>query len=273
MPELPEVETVCRGLAVPLSDSLIIGVHQNRPDLRIPFPKDMGPRVCGKTVTSVYRKAKYIVIDLSSDESLIMHLGMSGRILIQNPIEDVAKHDHMALDLKDGTRIVFNDPRRFGMVDMAETANIDDHRFFAHLGPEPLGNGFNAKNFHDRIKNKRTAIKTALLDQRIVVGVGNIYAAEALFHAGVHPERLCHTITTDEAEKLVRAVRDVLNKAIEAGGSSLKDYVKADGELGYFQHSWAVYGRAGEPCHTCKTEIEKITQGGRSTFYCPSCQV
>jgi len=274
MPELPEVETVCRGLQKPLVGKRISAVQQNRPNLRIPFPANMLKRLIGQTVNTLYRRAKYIIADLSSNESLIIHLGMSGRILIHDDHPAPEKHDHMVIDTDQGARIIFNDPRRFGMVDLAPTATLAQHRFFSHLAPEPLSNSFHADYLFKKLRNKRTTIKSAVLDQCIIVGVGNIYAAESLFQSHIHPERLANTLSQAEVENLVVAIRDVLNKAIEAGGSSLRDYVQASGELGYFQHKWAVYGKVGEPCHAkgCVSTIQKIQQSGRSTFYCPTCQ-
>lgn len=278
MPELPEVETVCRGLRPALLEHKITRVQQNRPNLRIPFPANMPGRLEGVTVNRLYRRAKYIVADLSSGESLILHLGMSGRIVIHDTPPKPQKHDHVVIETDRPNTIIFNDPRRFGMVDLTDTHTLDDHRFFAHLGPEPLGNRFHADYLYETLSNKKTNIKTALLDGRIVVGVGNIYAAESLYHAGIHPERIANTLKQSEIENLITAIRNVLETAIAAGGSSLRDYVQADGELGYFQHQWAVYGKAGEKCPNCTCDInetggiQKITQGGRSTFYCPSRQ-
>jgi formamidopyrimidine-DNA glycosylase len=278
MPELPEVETVCRGLRPKLLDRKIIKVIQNRPNLRIPFPANLAERTQNRTVKSINRRAKYIVIDLSSGESLIIHLGMSGRIVIHETPPTPEKHDHLVINTDEGTQIILNDPRRFGMVDLCETSSIDEHRFFVHLGPEPLGNTFDAEYLKTALENKKTNIKTALLDQRIVVGVGNIYAAEALYLSRISPDRSAGALTGAEVENLTRAIRETLIKAIEAGGSSLKDYVKADGELGYFQHKWAVYGKEGQKCPDCTCDFEttggikKITQGGRSTFYCPTQQ-
>ena len=278
MPELPEVETVCRGLRPKLIGQTFIQVIQNRPNLRIPFPENMVSRLTGKKVERINRRAKYIIIDLSSHESLIIHLGMSGRIVMHDDIPETQKHDHMILDTDAGTRIIFNDPRRFGMVDLWDTKDIENHRFFSHLGPEPLGNQFNAEYLSKALNNKKTNIKNALLDQRIVVGVGNIYAAEALYQARIDPTRKAGDLKTNEIEDLVLAIRDTLKTAIESGGSSLRDYVQASGELGYFQHKWAVYGKTGEKCPDCSCDIDKtggiqkITQGGRSTFYCPHLQ-
>jgi len=276
MPELPEVETVCRGLAKAMIGQKITGVETRRGGLRIPFPANLKD-VEGQKVTDITRRAKYILVQLSGKQTLLMHLGMSGRMLIQgnNAPHEPEKHDHMILTLSNGTRVVFNDPRRFGMVDLAETADVPAHKFFKHLGPEPFSKEFSAEYLLQRIKNKIPAIKVALLDQQLVVGVGNIYASEALFRAGIDPKRKAGSLKKPEAVKLIKAIHDVLNAAIKAGGSSLRDYVQADGELGYFQHHFAVYDREGQKCPGCNCKPEKtgginrITQAARSTFYCP----
>lgn len=279
MPELPEVETVMRGMEHAIKGRAIINVDQRRKNLRIPFPANFPVVLEGQKVQQLSRRAKYILVQLDSDKTVIMHLGMSGRVLLVGPDQkyEIQKHDHLILSFDDDSKMIFNDARRFGMVMLANTNEIESHKAFANLGPEPLGNHFSADVLFAALKNKKTNIKNALMDQRIVAGLGNIYVCESLFYAGIHPERICATITKAESEKLVQAIRDVLNKAIAAGGSTLKDYRHADGELGYFQHQFAVYDRAGETCSKCpgainKCCIEKITQSGRSTYFCPQAQ-
>ncbi|MDI1228039.1 MAG: bifunctional DNA-formamidopyrimidine glycosylase/DNA-(apurinic or apyrimidinic site) lyase [bacterium] len=276
MPELPEVETVCRGLAKSMTGEKLGSVETLRHNLRIPFPADL-KTIAGAKVKNISRRAKYILIELDNKKTLIIHLGMSGRLVIQQKKEQGApeKHDHMILNMKNGTRIVFNDARRFGMVDLANTAELEQHKFFSHLGPEPFDKTFSAKYLAERLKTKKIAIKLAIMDQELVVGVGNIYASEALFRAGIDPKRAANKIKPDEITQLIACIRAVLKQAIKAGGSSLRDYVQADGELGYFQDKWAVYGKHHQPCKGCTCDIEKtggiqkITQGARSTFYCP----
>lgn len=276
MPELPEVETVCRGLASVLPGHTISAVTQNRADMRIPFPATLG-KIINSKITSIDRRAKYVLIRLSDGQTLILHLGMSGRLLIHDNTKKYIpdKHDHLILQMDNGTSIVFNDPRRFGLTALAQTKDLAQHRFFVHLGPEPLEKAFTAAYLAEKIKGKKIAIKLAIMDQRVVVGVGNIYASEALFTADIDPQRAASTLKPSELKGLVAAIKDVLKKAIKAGGSSLRDYVQTDGELGYFQHHFAVYDRQGQKCRDCTCTIKKtggiqrITQGGRSTFYCP----
>jgi formamidopyrimidine-DNA glycosylase len=276
MPELPEVETVCSGLAKVLPGHTISAVTMNRADMRIPFPATLG-KIASSKITAIDRRAKYVLIRLSDGQTLILHLGMSGRLLIHddNKKYTPGKHDHLVLQMDNGTSIVFNDPRRFGLVDLAETERLEQHRLFAHLGPEPLEKGFTAAYLLEKIKSKKVAIKLAIMDQQVVVGVGNIYASEALFAAGIDPQCAANKVKPAAIKELVAAIKDVLKKAIKAGGSSLRDYVQTDGELGYFQHHFAVYDREGQKCRDCtcllkKTGgVQRITQGGRSTFYCP----
>jgi len=275
MPELPEVETVCRGLA-PLIGKTISCVNQRRANLRIPFPDKLATRIETATIISIHRRAKYILIDLDNNQTLIIHLGMSGRVTLyenQN-LPTAGKHDHLILTFTDNAAIYYHDPRRFGMVELCPTADLDQHKFFNHLGPEPFSNSFNGPYLYQTLKNKKSVIKQVLLDQTLVCGLGNIYVCEALFHAGIRPTRRAHKITKAESEALVLIIRDVLTKAIEAGGSSLKDFAQANGELGYFQHRWAVYGKENENCphKNCSSQLKRITQSGRSSFYCPSCQ-
>ena len=282
MPELPEVETVCSGLRPAMEGNIINKLELRRNDLRWPFPKDIADRTNGKRVIGVRRRAKYILIDLSSDQTIIIHLGMSGRILIDTTNSGIfnynsnifEKHDHVILYMQNGTLIIFNDARRFGAMDMAPTKTLDTHWLLKRLGPEPLGNGLNAEYLANRFKNKNTAIKTTLLDQLIVAGLGNIYVCEILFRSGVSPQKNTNKLEMKEIERLVKFTRSVLIEAIEAGGSSLKDHRQTTGELGYFQHSFSVYGREGEKCvnDNCQTIIKRVIQSGRSTFYCSKCQ-
>ena len=276
MPELPEVETVCSGLRPAMEGNIINKLELRRNDLRWPFPKDMADRTNGKRVIGVRRRAKYILIDLSSDQTIIIHLGMSGRILIDTTNKGIfnynsnifEKHDHVILYMQNGTLITFNDARRFGAMDMAPTKALDKHWLLKRLGPEPLGNGLNAEYLFNRFKNKNTAIKTTLLDQLIVAGLGNIYVCEILFRSGVSPQKNTNKLKMKEIERLVKFTRSVLIEAIEAGGSSLKDHRQTTGELGYFQHNFSVYGREGEKCvnDNCQTIIKRVIQSGRSTF-------
>lgn len=282
MPELPEVETVRRGLAPVMEGERIAQVAVNRPDLRWPFPERMAERLAGARVMQLRRRSKYILADLDRGETLLIHLGMSGRILISgdplgrfvhdHPVPE--KHDHVVFDMANGARITFNDPRRFGAMDLMASAGAEAHPLLARLGPEPLGNDFNESYLAAALKTRNMPIKSALLDQKIVAGLGNIYVCEALFRVGIAPQRKARAIAQARLKTLVPAIRDVLTEAIAAGGSSLRDFRQADGELGYFQHSFDVYGREGEPCRTpgCTAHITRIVQSGRSSFYCPSCQ-
>jgi formamidopyrimidine-DNA glycosylase len=273
MPELPEVETVCRGLAAHMEGRKVARLDLNRPDLRIPMPPGLRAKVEGRVVQRIARRAKYILMHLEGGGVLILHLGMSGRIVAAAtgaaaPPPD--RHDHVVFTMEGGAVIRFNDARRFGLVDWAEEGELARHRLFAALGPEPLGNEFNGPFLAAALAGKMAPIKAALLDQRVVAGLGNIYVSESLYWAGLSPRRIAATVTGIRAERLAAAVRDVLTRAIAAGGSSLRDYVQASGELGYFQHQWAVYGRESERCPGCDCGqgIKRIVQSGRSTFYC-----
>jgi len=272
MPELPEVETVRRGLALRMEGRRVERLTLNRPDLRLPMPRDLRERVEGRRVVGLGRRAKYILVHLEDDGVVIAHLGMSGRLVFSAPGESAPAdpHDHVVFILEDGSELRFNDARRFGLLDYAKTAELEQHKFFVHLGPEPLGNDFNGPTLAALLEGKATPIKAALLDQRVVAGLGNIYVSESLYYAGLSPKRLAGTVVGERAERLAHAIRDVLERAIAAGGSSLRDYVQASGELGYFQHHWAVYGKEGERCPdcSCKQGIRRIVQAGRSTFYC-----
>lgn len=276
MPELPEVETVRRGLAMRLEGRVLAQVAQYRPDLRFPLPKDFARRLTGRRVLRLDRRAKYILAHLDDDHVWLTHLGMSGSMVLrEGPPGPPAAHDHIVLATDDGWTVTYNDVRRFGFMDLIPADRLADHPMLASLGPEPLGNGFNAAVLSERLAGKVTPIKAALLDQTVVAGLGNIYVCEALFRAGISPKRLAHTVAGARAERLVPAIRDVLTEAILAGGSTLRDYVQSSGELGYFQHSFKVYGREGEPCPGCDCDvartggIARIVQSGRSTFHCP----
>ena len=280
MPELPEVETVRRGLLPVMEGQRIATAQVNRPDLRFPLPEKMAERLTGQTVLTLRRRSKYILGDLSSGETLLIHLGMSGRMLISgasvgefhHPHPAPQKHDHVVLAMESGVRITFNDARRFGAMDLMQTADWQAHKLLTGLGPEPLGNDFNETYLAGRLKGRQTPIKSALLDQSVVAGLGNIYVCEVLHRAEIAPSRLASDIAPQQVATLVPLIRTVLTEAIEAGGSSLRDYRQTDGELGYFQHTFRVYDREGEPCTTCATPIIRLVQSGRSSFYCPNCQ-
>ncbi len=282
MPELPEVETVRRGL-IPVMEGQVIAVaHVNRDGLRWPFPAGMAARLTGQRVMALRRRSKYILADLASGETLLVHLGMSGRMLISGAALGVfhhdhpapAKHDHVVLDMSSGARVTFNDARRFGAMDLMATEGAEAHPLLAALGPEPLGNGFDEDYLVARLKGRNTPIKSALLDQHIIAGLGNIYVCEVLFRAGISPTRRAGQLAAKRVRGLVPIIRQVLTEAIEAGGSSLRDYRQTDGELGYFQHSFHVYDREGQPCAKpgCGGTVGRVVQSGRSSFYCPMCQ-
>jgi formamidopyrimidine-DNA glycosylase len=274
MPELPEVETVRRGLALCMSGRRIVRAELRRPDLRRPFPPMLAERLDGARIGGLSRRGKYILIELDETGVLLLHLGMSGRVTAGAADVPAEKHDHVLLTLDDGTVVRFNDTRRFGTLDYIERGKEMAHPLLAGLGPEPLEPGFDAAYLNRALAGRMTPVKSALLDQRIVAGLGNIYVCEALYRAQVSPRRLAATVVGARAARLAAAIRDVLCEAIEAGGSSLRDYVQANGELGYFQHRWAVYGREGEPCPgcTCAEGVRRITQAGRSTFFCAKLQ-
>ncbi len=282
MPELPEVETVRRGLLPVMEGQLIASADVRRPDLRWPFPERMADRLTGHQVLALRRRSKYILVDLASGETLIVHLGMSGRILISgeqlggfhhdHPAPE--KHDHVIIDMSNGARVTFNDARRFGAMDLSPTENIESHWLLKDLGPEPLGNAFSEDYLTAALAGRRMPMKAALIDQKIVAGLGNIYVCEALHRARISPRIQAGDMSRARITRLVPVIRDVLQEAIESGGSSLRDYRQTDGELGYFQHGFRAYDRAGAPCQTfdCKGKIKRIVQSGRSTFYCPRCQ-
>jgi formamidopyrimidine-DNA glycosylase len=286
MPELPEVETVRRGLAPAMEGARFARVEVRRGDLRWPLPKDFAKRLEGQTVVGLGRRAKYLLADLSSGDVLLMHLGMSGSFCVDDKMPGKfhyerskhSAHDHVVFHMSNGATVTFNDPRRFGSMKLVPRAKLDDEPLLRALGPEPLGNEFDAAMLAKACIGKKTSLKAALSDQHVVAGLGNIYVCEALFFARLSPKRQASTIADRDgkldarAEALVDAIKVVLKDAIEAGGSSLRDHRQADGSLGYFQHKFRVYDREGELCPGCKGKIKRIVQTGRSTFYCPSCQ-
>jgi formamidopyrimidine-DNA glycosylase len=278
MPELPEVETVMRGLRQRLEGHVIVRATAHRPDLRWPLPENLQHRLTGARITSFRRRGKYILMRLAGGDSVLLHLGMSGRIVL-TPLRPnmPTPHEHLVLETDEGWRLGFVDPRRFGSVDLVPTPEEERHKLLAGLGPEPLDPVFTPALLSAALAGKRTPVKAALLDQRVVAGLGNIYVCEALFRARLSPLRSAHTVPGVRAARLVPAIKETLQDAIAAGGSSLRDYVQPDGELGYFQHAWKVYGREGVPCERCPGRpacpgIRRIPQSGRSTFYCPRTQ-
>jgi len=279
MPELPEVETVRSGLAPVMEGQTIVMATINRPNLRFAFPPGFCDRLSGAEILQVRRRAKYLLIGLGTGETLIAHLGMSGRFSIVPPDDDPpedtkAAHDHVEWHLSNDHRILYNDPRRFGFMDLADSADLDNNKFLTDLGPEPLGNGFSSAWLAEHFVGKARPVKTALLDQHVVAGLGNIYVCEALYRARIHPKTLIKSIGPKRRERLLVCIREVIAEAIAAGGSTLRDYAAVDGALGYFQHRFAVYGREGEPCarETCTGTIQRMVQSGRSSFYCSKCQ-
>ena len=287
MPELPEVETVRRGLAPAMEGARFAKVEVRRGDLRWPLPKGFAQRLQGKTVDGLGRRAKYLLADLSSGDVLLMHLGMSGSFRVGKDAapgkyyherSKSTAHDHIVFHMSNGATVTFNDPRRFGSMKLVPRAKLEQEPLLRALGPEPLGNEFDAAMLAKVCAGKKTSLKAALSDQRVVAGLGNIYVCEALFRARLAPKRIASTIAdrngnpNERAEKLVDAIKAVLKDAIQAGGSSLRDHRRADGSLGDFQHNFQVYDREGQPCPHCKGKIKRIVQVGRSTFYCPSCQ-
>jgi formamidopyrimidine-DNA glycosylase len=286
MPELPEVETVRRGLQPALEGRRIERVTQNRPNLRFPFPANFTARLEGQTVDRVGRRSKYLLLELSSGETLLMHLGMSGRFSIEaeagagQPGDFVhatpanPRHDHVIFDVSGGVTVRYNDPRRFGFMDLIGADELATSPHLVSLGPEPHTNSFSDAYLLEAVAGKRAPIKSVLLDQHIIAGLGNIYVCEALHRAGVSPRREARTLGAIRAGRLARSIRDVILEAIESGGSSLKDFAGTDGALGYFQHRFRAYGREGEKCPTaeCGKPIRRIVQSGRSTFYCSACQ-
>lgn len=295
MPELPEVETVRAGLRPYIEGQRILSCEQRRPDLRFPFPKDFSERLQGRRIIEADRRAKYLLLRLDDGWTWMVHLGMSGRFTVSHPLSQngnepfqasssqaghnsgwalIDKHDHVLVEVEGGARLVYNDVRRFGFMDLFETAAEAQNKHLGALGPEPNSDAFTSAALVAALKNKRTPIKSALLDQSIVAGLGNIYVCEALWRSGISPRRSAHTIAGARAARLVEAIKQVITEAIAAGGSSLRDYVGAEGELGYFQHAFDAYDQEGKPCHRpgCKGVVMRIVQSGRSTFFCPKHQ-
>jgi formamidopyrimidine-DNA glycosylase len=292
MPELPEVETVRRGLAPVMVGARLVAVDQRRADLRFPFPEGFARRLTGRRVESLGRRAKYLLADLDDSQVLVMHLGMSGSFRIESdgcdttpgafhhPRGKAAAHDHVSFLLGSGERIVYNDPRRFGFMHLIPRAELADHPLFRNIGLEPLGNALDGAALARLFAGKAAPLKAALLDQTLIAGLGNIYVCEALHRAGLSPRRAAGTLArrdggqTPRAERLAQTIRAVLEEAIQAGGSSLRDHRQTDGALGYFQHSFRVYDREGAACGTekCGGSIRRIVQSGRASFYCPACQ-
>jgi formamidopyrimidine-DNA glycosylase len=291
VPELPEVETVKRGLRPTVEGRRFTHVETRRGDLRIPFPEDFENRLTGRRVQKLWRRAKYIMADLDGGETLVIHLGMSGRITVYaggngrgpgafRPGPDGSeigggKHDHVVFDTDAPARIVFTDHRRFGLMTIVETASLESHKLFNGLGVEPLSKQFDVEYLKAALRGKNTPIKSALLDQRVIAGLGNIYVCEALWRSGISPKRLAAKVKTAQIVVLAPAIKKVLQEAVRAGGSSLRDYRQTNGELGYFQKTFAAYDREDQRCMRtgCQGQIKRIVQSGRSTFYCPTCQV
>ncbi|WND03799.1 bifunctional DNA-formamidopyrimidine glycosylase/DNA-(apurinic or apyrimidinic site) lyase [Temperatibacter marinus] len=278
MPELPEVETVMRGIDPVLTGKRLVMAQKRRPTLRFPIPEDFEAALTGKRVIGMRRRSKYILMEMEGDLTVLIHLGMSGRIRLfkgqDSETYEAEKHDHILLKTEEGTLLAYNDPRRFGMWLFIDSNSVDEHDLIKNIGPEPLGNHFNADYLSSRFEGKKTPIKSALLDQRLIAGLGNIYVCEALWRTGIHPKRQAGKIAEKRLSKLVPAIRDILQDAIISGGSTLKDHAQVDGELGYFQHKFNAYGRENAPClrDSCSGTIKRIIQSGRSTFYCDSCQ-
>jgi len=284
MPELPEVETVRMGLAPILDGHIITSVKIRRSDLRIPLPHRFGERLRGRRVLRLWRRAKYLLADLDDGHSLVVHLGMSGRMRVFRHCRStktesstagarLGKHDHIVIETDAPAQIVFTDHRRFGLMTLIRTSELEEHHLFANLGVEPLSERFDSQFLSHALAGKRTPIKSALLDQRVIAGLGNIYACEALYRARVHPARCAGNLPQQKVAPLVQSITAVLGEALQAGGSSLRDHKRVDGELGEFQNRFAVYDREGEPCpNSCGRVIRRIVQSGRSTFYCPRCQ-
>ena len=272
MPELPEVETVRAGLAATITGKRIARAQLRRKDLRVPFPRTLAASMRGQAVREVARRAKYLLLHLENEKTVIIHLGMSGRLIYNQALpKRFAAHDHVIISFADGSALIFNDARRFGLVVDANTASLAAHDYFSHLGPEPFSGDFNAAYLSRELARRSGPVKTALMDQTLVVGVGNIYASEALYRAGIHPAAPAKSLVR-EAKTLIRCIREILAAAIESGGSTLRDYVRSSGDAGYFQHRFSVYGREGKPCLRCKRPVQKMTQAGRSTYFCASCQ-
>jgi len=280
MPELPEVETVRRGLAPVMEGQRIERLVHNRADLRFPFPDRFADRLSGARITHLGRKAKFLTLALSTDEVLVMHLGMTGRFTVageklgefQHETGTNPRHDHVVFNLENGASVTYNDPRRFGFMELWPAQQFQAYPRLMAMGPEPLSNGFSEAYLNTVLRGRKTPIKSALLDQSVIAGLGNIYVCEALWRAGVSPRRNAATVPGQRAARLVPAINDVIAEAIAAGGSSISDFASASGELGYFQHTFAVYDREGDSCRNCTKPIQRIVQSGRSSFFCSACQ-
>lgn len=274
MPELPEVETICRALQPTLAGKCFTHISVQRENLRLPLPRQALLALADQPITGLERRAKYILIHFASQHTLLLHLGMSGRMVVDAGAAPLEKHDHVVFCCSDGTRLRFNDPRRFGVMDVVATTALWQHPLLKALGVEPLSAAFTPAYLAEKLRTRKSPIKIALMDQHCVVGVGNIYASEALFAARIHPGHSAASLGANALAALVPAVQAVLERAIAKGGSTLKDYRQANGELGYFQHEFAVYGKAGQPCPgcTCGQTIQKTLLGGRATFHCPAQQ-
>lgn len=290
MPELPEVETVCRGLEAKIKNHTIKEIKILNPKLRIPIPSNLNSKLKNKKILQVKRKAKYILIETEGDLSLIMHLGMSGRVVVLDPntklnaeqkLEKIfyyhqekfiIKHNHLQINLDDGSTIIFNDTRKFGLVTLSKSSEINQHKLFCKSGIEPFSSDFSATKLHEIFAKRNKSVKSVLMDASLIVGIGNIYASEILFRSRIHPERLASTLSAKNCKEIHKHSLEILEEAIKAGGSTLKDYVHADGNLGYFQNNFQVYDRESHPCLICKSKIQSIKQNGRSTFFCVKCQ-
>ncbi len=277
MPELPEVETVCNGIKPYLEGACIVSSKVMNSKLRIPVPSNFSELIKGQKILKVKRRAKYILIYLENELVIVIHFGMSGRLKLADTSffqehKSEIKHDHVFIELSNNRSITYRDPRKFGLVTVLDKNEFANFRFFKKLGLEPLSSQLNADEFFKILQSSRRSVKSVIMDSSLVVGIGNIYASESLFSAGVNPERIASTVTKKEATKLYKAIVDTLEQAIKAGGSSINDYAQADGSTGYFQHHFLVYGRTDKPCKKCKTPILRIKQNGRSTYYCEKCQ-
>lgn len=280
MPELPEVETVRRGLAPAMEGKVIARLEVNRPDLRFPFPERFQERAEGARIVGIGRRAKFLVTELSTGEALIMHLGMSGRFTVNSASTAAFHHDpgtnpahnHVVFHMQGGATVTYNDPRRFGFMELWPSERLDTYPRIENLGPEPLSNHFNAAYLDDQFRGKAAPIKAALLDQSVIAGLGNIYVCEALFRSGISPRRKAASVAGKRNQRLAPAINEVISEAIAAGGSSISDFASASGELGYFQKQFDVYDREGDACKSCGTAIKRIVQSGRSTFFCSTCQ-
>lgn len=285
MPELPEVETVAQGIKPHLENQVIANIKVLSPKLRYLIPKTIKKDCLGAKIKKIQRKAKYILLFLDNENIIVIHLGMTGRLLVKkekekisleslfkNQVKNLSKHDHVIFQLKNGTSLVFNDVRKFGMLDVIDERHMDNYKFFKKLGLEPLEKEFSLEAFRNILSNRNKSIKSTIMDANLIVGVGNIYANEALFNCGVHPERTAKDLNDEEMKNLRKEIIKVLKAAIKAGGSTLKDFANEKGQSGYFQFNFKVYGRDGEPCLKCKNTIERIKQNGRSSFLCSSCQ-